>query len=409
MKKNILFTLFFWTFLSLFFWVAYWNSPADLWYETEYKIVNNKLVFIFTWIEPWFNNFKKVLTGADISSFQIFQNYTTSDLCHFTGCYNISPEYAMDNKKVYYMGEVISWANPSYFYPIDWKEFTLVNDLYFKDRSNIYYRWKMIEWVDVNTFTKIKFNFYNDKNSIYYEWRKINLCSWSNLKFSLIGYKFIVDNKCVYSTEWKTLNFIDAKTFLTWDYKTVWRLNWEKDALSKWYLVDQYWVYYVVETTFSGNEKMTYYFMPFADPKSFTTPPTWFIEFIQAQDKNFKFSDNNILSTKWNNSSNNTTMIITLKLAALKQRIDNLSPNSSKSIESTYNKFQSSLLKYDSKTRRKMIEQRLKLYKNYTSMSIEGDSKTSIKQAVFNKLATAYFITLLENYMWESLNKYYEN
>ena len=123
----------------------------------------------------------------------------------------INQLYSRDKNNIYYDNKKIEGADLFTFQRID-------EYIYSKDKNNIYFRGKKISGVDKETFEKIdKYNYSKDKNNIYYDDKKIEGVDKNTFELtydfgSVVNGYYSKDKNNVYY-ENKKLKGIDVKTF----------------------------------------------------------------------------------------------------------------------------------------------------------------------------------------------------
>ena len=123
----------------------------------------------------------------------------------------INQLYSRDKNNIYYDNKKIEGADLPTFQRID-------EYIYSKDKNNIYFRGKKISGVDKETFEKIdKYNYSKDKNNIYYDDKKIEGVDKNTFELmydfgSVVNEYYSKDKNNVYY-ENKKLKGIDVKTF----------------------------------------------------------------------------------------------------------------------------------------------------------------------------------------------------
>ena len=123
----------------------------------------------------------------------------------------INQLYSRDKNNIYYDNKKIEGADLPTFQRID-------EYIYSKDKNNIYFRGKKISGVDKDTFEKIdKYNYSKDKNNIYYDDKKIEGVDKNTFELtydfgSVVNGYYSKDKNNVYY-ENKKLKGIDVKTF----------------------------------------------------------------------------------------------------------------------------------------------------------------------------------------------------
>lgn len=112
--------------------------------------------------------------------------------------------YSKDKNNIYYKGERIIGVDIPTFEKLD-------KYVYSKDKNNIYFRGKKITGADKNTFEKIDERQYSkDKNNIYYENKIIEGADRNT--FEILNHYYSKDKNNIYY-ENKKLKGIDVKTF----------------------------------------------------------------------------------------------------------------------------------------------------------------------------------------------------
>ena len=123
----------------------------------------------------------------------------------------INQLYSRDKNNIYYDNKKIEGADLPTFQRID-------EYIYSKDKNNIYFRGKKISGADKDTFEKIdKYNYSKDKNNIYYDDKKIEGVDKNTFELtydfgSVVNEYYSKDKNNVYY-ENKKLKGIDVKTF----------------------------------------------------------------------------------------------------------------------------------------------------------------------------------------------------
>ena len=169
----------------------------------------------------------KKLEGLDPNTFELVSNYGSVYLKDKNGVYVISGDsdnlkleklpyrdgktfevmdqlYSRDKNNIYYKGERIIGVDIPTFEKID-------KYVYSKDKNNIYFRGRKISGVDKNTFKKIdELQYSKDKNNIYYGNKKIEGVDRNT--FEVINDYYSKDKNSVYYENNK-LKGIDVKTF----------------------------------------------------------------------------------------------------------------------------------------------------------------------------------------------------
>ena len=169
----------------------------------------------------------KKLEGLDPNTFELVSNYGSVYMKDKNGVYvlggdsdNLKLEklpyrdgktfevmdqlYSKDKNNIYYKGERIVGVDIPTFEKID-------KYVYSKDKNNIYFRGRKISGVDKNTFKKIdELQYSKDKNNIYYGNKKIEGVDRNT--FEVINDYYSKDKNSVYYENNK-LKGIDVKTF----------------------------------------------------------------------------------------------------------------------------------------------------------------------------------------------------
>ena len=123
----------------------------------------------------------------------------------------INQLYSKDKNNIYYSDRKIIGVDLPTFQRID-------EHIYSKDKNNIYFRGKKISGADKDTFEKIdKYNYSKDKNNIYYNDKKIEGVDKNTFELtydfgSVVNEYYSKDKNNVYY-ENKKLKGIDVKTF----------------------------------------------------------------------------------------------------------------------------------------------------------------------------------------------------
>ena len=157
----------------------------------------------------WENRGWKKLEGLDPVTFEIIniRGSARRYLKDKNGIYSII--YSMDGDNDKLVLENL---------PYDPQTYEVINQLYSKDKNNIYFRGKKISGADKDTFEKIdKYNYSKDKNNIYYNDKKIEGVDKNTFELtydfgSVVNEYYSKDKNNVYY-ENKKLKGIDVKTF----------------------------------------------------------------------------------------------------------------------------------------------------------------------------------------------------
>ena len=157
----------------------------------------------------WENRGWKKLEGIDPVTFEIINisGSARQYLKDKNGIYSII--YSMDGDSDKLVLENL---------PYDPQTYEVINQLYSKDKNNIYFRGKKISGADKDTFEKIdKYNYSKDKNNIYYNDKKIEGADKNTFELtydfgSVVNGYYSKDKNNVYY-ENKKLKGIDVKTF----------------------------------------------------------------------------------------------------------------------------------------------------------------------------------------------------
>jgi len=127
--------------------------------------------------------------------------------------------YKIDNDKVYYDDEILGYDNKLLEW-VDWKNFSILNEYYWKTNNQVFFIEKVLEKADPKTFEIVKnkdiryaSSYAKDKNYVFYEWEIIE---WINTKtFEIIDNYFIKDENNVFIREYVflKLNYINPNWF----------------------------------------------------------------------------------------------------------------------------------------------------------------------------------------------------
>ena len=163
------------------------------------------------------------IEGLDPDTFQVLTDYIKDKngvyiISSYTGKFEMEKKpymdgrtfeemdelYSKDKNNIYYKGERIIEVDIPTFEKLD-------KYVYSKDKNNIYFRGKKITGADKNTFEKIDERQYSkDKNNIYYENKIIEGADRNT--FEILNHYYSKDKNNIYY-ENKKLKGIDVKTF----------------------------------------------------------------------------------------------------------------------------------------------------------------------------------------------------
>ena len=174
----------------------------------------------------WENIGWKKLEGMDPVTFQII-NISGSARRYLkdkNGIYSII--YSMDGDSDKLVLEKL---------PYDPQTYEVINQLYSKDKNNIYYSDRKIIGVDLPTFQRIDENIYSkDKNNIYFRGKKISGADKDTFE-KIDKYNYSKDKNNIYYND-KKIEGVDKNTFeLTYDFGSVVNGYYSKDKNNVYY------------------------------------------------------------------------------------------------------------------------------------------------------------------------------
>ena len=119
--------------------------------------------------------------------------------------------------------------------PYDPQTYEVINQLYSKDKNNIYYSDRKIIGVDLPTFQRIDENIYSkDKNNIYFRGKKISGADKDTFE-KIDKYNYSKDKNNIYYND-KKIEGVDKNTFeLTYDFGSVVNEYYSKDKNNVYY------------------------------------------------------------------------------------------------------------------------------------------------------------------------------
>ena len=174
----------------------------------------------------WENRGWKKLEGIDPITFQII-NISGSARRYLkdkNGIYSII--YSMDGDSDKLVLENL---------PYDPQTYEVINQLYSKDKNNIYYSDRKIIGVDLPTFQRIDEHIYSkDKNNIYFRGKKISGADKDTFE-KIDEYNYSKDKNNIYYND-KKIEGVDKNTFeLTYDFGSVVNGYYSKDKNNVYY------------------------------------------------------------------------------------------------------------------------------------------------------------------------------
>ena len=174
----------------------------------------------------WENRGWKKLEGLDPVTFEII-NISGSARRYLkdkNGIYSII--YSMDGDS-----DKLALEN----LPYDPQTYEVINQLYSKDKNNIYYSDRKIIGVDLPTFQRIDENIYSkDKNNIYFRGKKISGADKDTFE-KIDKYNYSKDKNNIYYND-KKIEGVDKNTFeLTYDFGSVVNGYYSKDKNNVYY------------------------------------------------------------------------------------------------------------------------------------------------------------------------------
>ena len=177
-------------------------------------------------IYVWENRGWKKLEGIDPVTFEII-NISGSARRYLkdkNGIYSII--YSMDGDSDKLVLENL---------PYDPQTYEVINQLYSKDKNNIYYSDRKIIGVDLPTFQRIDENIYSkDKNNIYFRGKKISGADKDTFE-KIDKYNYSKDKNNIYYND-KKIEGVDKNTFeLTYDFGSVVNEYYSKDKNNVYY------------------------------------------------------------------------------------------------------------------------------------------------------------------------------
>ena len=177
-------------------------------------------------IYVWENRGWKKLEGIDPVTFEII-NISGSARRYLkdkNGIYSII--YSMDGDS-----DKLALEN----LPYDPQTYEVINQLYSKDKNNIYYSDRKIIGVDLPTFQRIDENIYSkDKNNIYFRGKKISGADKDTFE-KIDKYNYSKDKNNIYYND-KKIEGVDKNTFeLTYDFGSVVNEYYSKDKNNVYY------------------------------------------------------------------------------------------------------------------------------------------------------------------------------
>ena len=174
----------------------------------------------------WENRGWKKLEGLDPVTFEII-NISGSARRYLkdkNGIYSII--YSMDGDS-----DKLALEN----LPYDPQTYEVINQLYSKDKNNIYYSDRKIIGVDLPTFQRIDEHIYSkDKNNIYFRGKKISGADKDTFE-KIDKYNYSKDKNNIYYND-KKIEGVDKNTFeLTYDFGSVVNEYYSKDKNNVYY------------------------------------------------------------------------------------------------------------------------------------------------------------------------------
>ncbi len=156
----------------------------------------------------------KVIIWADVNTFKIVENEDTP-----YNKLNAVSSFSKDKNNIYYFWKIIEW--------IDVASFQLMNDFYIKDKNYVfvfvirYNNYRIISWADPKTFWRlttwfISSRYTKDKNNIYYDEK---IVFWIDINtFMAIDNYYAKDKNNVYyngeKINWESPNWFDLEKYL---------------------------------------------------------------------------------------------------------------------------------------------------------------------------------------------------
>ena len=133
----------------------------------------------------------------------------------------------VDCKYAYYVGEDVQEEDPKRVRISDWKSFKGLNELYAKDKKQVYFKDKVVQGADAATFFTYKDNKHvgQDKTCVYYDGQPRDLKDYRLLTPSNINDNYYTYGQSVYNSELlKMPSCTDLKHLQSLDYT-----DWSKD------------------------------------------------------------------------------------------------------------------------------------------------------------------------------------
>lgn len=138
-----------------------------------------------------------------------------------------APHYIIDESS--HLVKYGSYINDAEVIDVDYDSFVSLSTYWWKDKNNVYCKWKVVDWVDVNSFGAVNglTYIYADDNNFYHRWCDIRKKRQGLIETHISKYNIFSDDWWTYYngvlafpfSDFRILSHDESLSFLTWsDY-----------------------------------------------------------------------------------------------------------------------------------------------------------------------------------------------
>ena len=190
-------------------------SSFDIIDKDYLKDKNN--VYYFWKVVEWANPNKFEILSSEYSKDEnnIYYNWEKCNWADYNTFDIIDENYVKDKNNISFFGSIVEW--------IDLNSYTIMDSYsYIKDKDNVfvYVEWefipnpwfKIIENVDIDSFELLEYNYSKDKNNMYFENKILEWIDPHSYEFLDTHYIYLKSWKLVYMY-WEKIKWADADSF----------------------------------------------------------------------------------------------------------------------------------------------------------------------------------------------------
>ena len=176
----------------------------------KYLITRNKIFYL-----------EKEIENIDLKSFEILSDNLSKDknnVYYENKKVDVnSKNFRIIDKYHYTDGNIILYLSQNmlglratmenlfYIYNVDLKSYNIIDRIYSKDKSNVFYENEIIKGADPNSFTKINTKYSKDKNNVFYRDEIIKEANPNN--FEILSNNYSRDNNWIFWKDYKIAKY----------------------------------------------------------------------------------------------------------------------------------------------------------------------------------------------------------